>query len=41
MIHGARAAIYEQRRKAETSLMSKGIYRAVARESELVVERAT
>lgn len=35
--HGARAAIYEQRRKAESSLMAKGLFRAAAAESELVV----
>jgi alkyl sulfatase BDS1-like metallo-beta-lactamase superfamily hydrolase len=35
-IHGARAAIYEQRRNAEPSLMSKGIFRAAAKESQLV-----
>ncbi len=38
-IHGGRAAIYLQRRAAEPSLMAKGIFRAAARESELVVER--
>ena len=38
-IHGGRAAIYLQRRAAEPSLMSKGIFRAAARESELVVEQ--
>lgn len=32
--HGARAEIYAARRKAETSLMAKGIYGAAARESE-------
>ncbi len=36
--HGARAEIYEQRRKAEFSLMSKGIYAAAARESRAIVE---
>jgi alkyl sulfatase BDS1-like metallo-beta-lactamase superfamily hydrolase len=32
--HGARAAIYAERRARETSLMSKGIYGFAARESE-------
>jgi alkyl sulfatase BDS1-like metallo-beta-lactamase superfamily hydrolase len=36
-IHGARAEIYLARRKAEPSLMSKGIFQAAARESEIVV----
>ena len=36
--HGARAEIYERRRKAEFSLMSKGIYAAAARESRAVAE---
>ena len=31
--HGARAEIYEQRRREELSLMAKGIYAAAARES--------
>jgi alkyl sulfatase BDS1-like metallo-beta-lactamase superfamily hydrolase len=39
-VHAARAAIFQQRRHAETSLMSKGIFAAAARESELVVERS-
>lgn len=39
-IHTDRAAIYERRRKAELSLMSKGIYKAAARESEAVVNRS-
>jgi alkyl sulfatase BDS1-like metallo-beta-lactamase superfamily hydrolase len=38
-IHARRAEIYELRRKQELSLMSKGIYRAAARESEAVVKR--
>ncbi len=38
-IHARRAEIYELRRKQEMSLMSKGIYRAAARESEVVVKR--
>jgi alkyl sulfatase BDS1-like metallo-beta-lactamase superfamily hydrolase len=40
-IHTGRAAIYLARRKAEPSLMSKGIFAAAARESQLVVDRAT
>lgn len=39
-IHADRAAIYEHRRKAELSLMSKGIFKAAARESEAVVNRS-
>ena len=39
MIHAARAAIYELRRNAEPSLMSKGIFKAAARESQAVVDR--
>ena len=35
-IHAGRAAIYDQRRTAEPSLMSKGIFRAAARESEII-----
>jgi alkyl sulfatase BDS1-like metallo-beta-lactamase superfamily hydrolase len=38
-IHADRAAIYDMRRRAETSLMSKGIFKAAARESEEVVAR--
>jgi len=38
-VHAARAAIYLARRKAEPSLMSKGIFAAAARESQQVVER--
>jgi alkyl sulfatase BDS1-like metallo-beta-lactamase superfamily hydrolase len=40
-IHTGRAAIYLARRKAEPSLMSKGIFAAAARESQLVVDRIT
>ena len=40
-IHAGRAAIYLQRRKVEPSLMSKGIFAAAARESQLVVDSAT
>jgi len=36
-IHTDRATIYEARRKAELSLMSKGIFKAAARESEAFV----
>jgi len=32
--HATRAAIYERRRKAESSLMAKGLFRAAAAESE-------
>ena len=38
-IHTDRATIYEARRKAELSLMSKGIFKAAARESEEVANR--
>jgi len=38
-IHTDRAAIYDKRRRAEVSLMSKGIFKAAARESEEVVAR--
>ncbi|MDO8390183.1 MAG: alkyl sulfatase dimerization domain-containing protein [Actinomycetota bacterium] len=38
-IHGGRAAVYLARRKSEPSLMSKGIFAAAARESQLVVDR--
>jgi alkyl sulfatase BDS1-like metallo-beta-lactamase superfamily hydrolase len=34
-VHSGRAAIYLTRRKAEPSLMSKGIFAAAARESQL------
>ena len=37
-IHAARAEIYLERRKAEPSLMSKGIFMAAARESQAVAE---
>ncbi len=36
--HGARAEIYAQRRKAEFSLMSKGIYAAASRESRSIAD---
>jgi alkyl sulfatase BDS1-like metallo-beta-lactamase superfamily hydrolase len=40
-IHAARAEVYLERRKAEPSLMSKGIFMAAARESQAVAERST
>ena len=40
-IHQGRAAIYLTRRKTEPSLMSKGIFAAAARESQLVADAAT
>ena len=40
-IHAGRATIYLQRRKVEPSLMSKGIFAAAARESQVVVDAAT
>ncbi len=36
LVHSARAAIYERRRQAESSLMAKGIYKGAVRESEAV-----
>jgi alkyl sulfatase BDS1-like metallo-beta-lactamase superfamily hydrolase len=38
-IHADRAAVYDKRRRTEVSLMSKGIFKAAARESEEVVAR--
>jgi alkyl sulfatase BDS1-like metallo-beta-lactamase superfamily hydrolase len=38
-VHAGRAEVYLSRRKAEPSLMSKGIFAAAARESQLVVDR--
>jgi alkyl sulfatase BDS1-like metallo-beta-lactamase superfamily hydrolase len=38
-IHANRAAIYEQRRKSELSLMSKGIFKGAARESQAIVDK--
>jgi hypothetical protein len=35
-----RAEIYETRRKSETSLMSKGIFKGAMRESEKIVKAA-
>ena len=40
-IHANRAAIYDKRRRSELSLMSKGIFKAAARESEEVIARNT
>ncbi|MEP7113971.1 MAG: alkyl sulfatase dimerization domain-containing protein [Ilumatobacteraceae bacterium] len=37
-VHAARAEVYVERRKAEPSLMSKGIFMAAARESQSVVD---
>ncbi len=39
--HGARAEIYDQRRKAESSLMAKGIYGYAARESKARLDQLT
>ena len=39
-VHASRAAVYDQRRKGELSLMSKGIFKAASRESEAVVKAA-
>jgi glyoxylase-like metal-dependent hydrolase (beta-lactamase superfamily II) len=38
-VHATRAEIYLRRRKHEPSLMSKGIFAAAARESQIVVDR--
>ena len=40
-VHEGRAAIYLARRKVEPSLMSKGIFAAAARESQLIVDAGT
>jgi glyoxylase-like metal-dependent hydrolase (beta-lactamase superfamily II) len=40
-IHAARADVYVERRKAEPSLMSKGIFMAAARESQSIAESST
>jgi alkyl sulfatase BDS1-like metallo-beta-lactamase superfamily hydrolase len=40
-VHAGRAAIYLLRRKNESSLMSKGIFAAAARESQAVVDAAS
>jgi len=39
-IHRDRAEVYETRRKSESSLMAKGIFRGAARESEAVIKAA-
>ena len=39
-IHHLRADIYEVRRKSEASLMSKGIFKGAARESEKIIKAA-
>ena len=36
-VHAARAEVYDQRRKAETSLMAKGVFKGAKAESEYVV----
>jgi len=41
IIHAGRATIYLTRRKAESSLMAKGIFAAAARESQAVVDAST
>lgn len=41
MIHEKRSQIYLSRRKAETSLMAKGIFLGAAKESQAVVESST
>ena len=40
-VHAARAEVYIERRKAEPSLMSKGIFMAAARESQSIAESST
>jgi alkyl sulfatase BDS1-like metallo-beta-lactamase superfamily hydrolase len=39
-VHAARAEIYEARRKSESSLMAKGIFKGASRESQSVVKAA-
>ena len=39
-VHTARAEIYEARRKSESSLMAKGIFKGASRESQAVVKAA-
>jgi alkyl sulfatase BDS1-like metallo-beta-lactamase superfamily hydrolase len=39
-VHAIRAAVYEIRRKHETSLMAKGIFKGAARESESIANKA-
>lgn len=38
-IHADRATVYEQRRKSELSLMSKGIFKGAARESQAIADK--
>ena len=38
-VHGIRAEIYERRRKAELSLMAKGIFAAASKESRRITQR--
>ena len=38
-IHANRATIYERRRKSELSLMSKGIFKGAARESQAIADK--
>ncbi|MEY2401342.1 MAG: hypothetical protein QOJ08_1453 [Ilumatobacteraceae bacterium] len=40
-VHAGRADVYVERRKAEPSLMSKGIFMAAARESQSIAESST
>jgi Tfp pilus assembly protein PilF len=37
-IHAIRAAVYEQRRRSETSMMATGIYRAAAHDSKKITD---
>ena len=39
-VHRSRAEIYETRRKSESSLMAKGIFRGASRESQAVIKAA-
>jgi hypothetical protein len=39
-VHADRATVYDKRRRSEMSLMSKGIYKSAARESEAIVKNA-
>ena len=38
IIHAIRAAVYEQRRRSETSMMATGIYRAAAHDSKKITD---
>jgi Flp pilus assembly protein TadD len=40
-VHGARAEVYTQRRRSESSLMAKGIFAAAARTSQAIAEPST